>query len=48
MKKGNIKMRKKTIYFQVGRTYITANLISEQRFILRGNYEGNQNDKTQI
>ena len=46
--RGNIKMRKKTIYFQVGRTYITANLISEQRFILRGNYEGNQNDKTQI
>jgi hypothetical protein len=46
--RGNIKMRNKTINFQVGRTYITANLISEERFIIMDNYKGNENDKTQI
>ena len=46
--RGNIKMRKKAINFQVGRTYITANLISEERFIIMDNYKGNENDKIQI
>jgi hypothetical protein len=46
--RGNIKMRNKAIHFQVGRTYITANLISEERFILIDNYKENQNDKTQM
>lgn len=41
-------MRKKAINFQGGRTYINANLISEERFILVDNYKENQNDKTQI
>ena len=46
--RGNIKMRKKAINFQVGRTYITANLISEERFIFMDNSKDYQNDKTQI
>ena len=46
--RGNIKMRNKAIHFQVGRRYITANLISEERFILIDNYKENQNDKTQM
>lgn len=42
-------MRSKTINFQVGRTYITANLISEERFlIMDNNKEKDQNDKTKI
>jgi len=50
--RGNIKMKSKTVNFQVGRTYITANLISEERSILMDNNNNNkeysQNDKTQI
>jgi hypothetical protein len=47
--RGNIKMRNKTINFQVGRTYITANLISDERYIIMdNNKEKNKNDSTQI
>ena len=46
--RGNIKMRSKTINFQVGRTYITANLISEERFLIMEKKEKDQNDKTKI
>ena len=47
--RGNIKMRSKAINIQVGRTYITANLISEERFlIMDNNKEKDQNDKTKI
>ena len=42
-------MRSKAINIQVGRTYITANLISEERFlIMDNNKEKDQNDKTKI
>lgn len=47
--RGDIKMKSKAINFQVGRTYITINLISEERMIFMDNYkEDNQNDKTQM
>ena len=47
--RGNIKMRNKTINFQVKRTYITANLSSDERYIIMdNNKEKNKNDSTQI
>jgi len=49
--RGNIKMKNKPINLQVGRTYITVNLIMEEKNILmdnnKENKENNKNSKTQ-